>query len=120
MSAASSNCSNDLKSHIKCLRLWYQGAAKDLERAGEAYIRAKEKHSSQAMFNLGYMYERGLGLPLDLHLAKRHYDEALLEEPAAFIPVTLALANLWLRQHYSESFLVRCLIKNRLIAFYMS
>uniref|UniRef100_A0A7I4C8R2 ERAD-associated E3 ubiquitin-protein ligase component HRD3A n=2 Tax=Physcomitrium patens TaxID=3218 RepID=A0A7I4C8R2_PHYPA len=84
-----------------------RGAAKDLERAGEAYIRAKEKHSSQAMFNLGYMHERGLGLPLDLHLAKRYYDEALEEEPAAFVPVTLALTSLWLRQHYSGSFLVK-------------
>jgi hypothetical protein len=58
------------------------------------------------MFNLGYMHERGLGLPLDLHLAKRYYDEALEEEPAAFVPVTLALTSLWLRQHYSGSFLV--------------
>lgn len=89
-----------------CSFLGWQGAAKDLERAGEAYLRAKEKHSSQAMFNLGYMHERGLGLPLDLHLAKRYYDEALLEEPSALIPVTLALASLWLRQHYSGSFLV--------------
>ena len=103
-------------------RLCSQGAVKDLERAGEAYIRAKEKHSSQAMFNLGYMHERGLGLPLDLHLAKRYYDEALEEEPAAFVPVTLALTSLWLRQHYSGSFLV-CFgfpfLKNNFHRFYM-
>lgn len=86
-----------------------QGAAKDLERAGEAYLRAKEKHSSQAMFNLGYMHERGLGVPLDLHLAKRYYDEALEAESAAFMAVTLALTGLWLRQHYNGSFLVRYL-----------
>lgn len=91
-----------------------QGGPKDLERAGEAYIRAKEKSSSQAMFNLGYMHERGLGLPLDLHLAKRYYDEALEEEPYAFVPVTLALTSLWLRQHYSGSFVVQnlCSLSN--------
>ena len=83
-----------------------QGATKDLERAVEAYRRAEDKQSSQALFNLGYMHERGLGLPLDLHLAKRYYDRALQEEPAAFVPVTLALTSLWLRQHYTGSFLV--------------
>lgn len=87
-----------------CLPL--QGATKDLERAVEAYRRAEDKQSSQALFNLGYMHERGLGLPLDLHLAKRYYDGALQEEPAAFVPVTLALTSLWLRQHYTGSFLV--------------
>ncbi len=58
------------------------------------------------MFNLGYMYEHGLGLPKDLHLAKRHYDQALDTEPAAALPVTLALTSLWLRQHYGDSIVV--------------
>jgi TPR repeat protein len=31
----------------------------------------------QALYNLGYMHEFGIGLPLDLHLAKRYYDESL-------------------------------------------
>ncbi len=32
---------------------------------------------TQAMFNMGYMHEYGYGVPMDLHLAKRYYDEAL-------------------------------------------
>ena len=30
----------------------------------------------QAMFNLGFMHQVGVGLPADAHLAKRYYDMA--------------------------------------------
>eukprot|EP00249_Psilotum_nudum_P022952 c28701_g1_i2 orf=217-2274(+) len=83
------------------------GTEKDLERAAEAYKHARSQANAQAIFNLGYMHEHGIGLPLDLHLAKRYYDEALQTDPAATLPVTLALVSLWLRQHYGDSFLVR-------------
>jgi SEL1 protein len=86
-----------------------RGTEKDLDRAAAAYTRAQSQQNAQAMFNLGYMYEHGLGLPKDLHLAKRHYDQALDTEPAAALPVTLALAGLWLRQHYGESFIVKAM-----------
>jgi SEL1 protein len=69
-------------------------------------MRTQLQQNPQAMFNLGYMYEHGLGLPKDLHLAKRHYDQALDTEPAAALPVTLALMGLWLRQHYDDSIVV--------------
>ena len=54
------------------------------------------------MFNLGAMHEHGLGLPKDLHLAKRYYDMALSTDPKAFAPVKLALwklqAHKWLAE----------------------
>ncbi|XP_054785093.1 ERAD-associated E3 ubiquitin-protein ligase component HRD3A [Prosopis cineraria] len=83
-----------------------RGTARDFERAAEAYMHAKSQSNAQAMFNLGYMHEHGLGLPFDLHLAKRYYDEALEHDPAAKLPVTLALASLWVRKNYADSFLV--------------
>ncbi|CAM6095755.1 unnamed protein product [Calypogeia fissa] len=84
-----------------------RGTEKDLERAAEAYHRARVQQNAQAMFNLGYMHEHGLGLPMDLHLAKRYYDQALETDHDAALPVTLALMGLWLRQHYSNGFLVK-------------
>lgn len=83
-----------------------QGTARDYERAAEAYMHAKSQSNAQAMFNLGYMHEHGQGLPFDLHLAKRYYDEALEHDPAAKLPVTLALTSLWVRKNYADSFLV--------------
>jgi hypothetical protein len=65
--------------------------------------------SPQALFNLGYMHEHGEGLPLDLHLAKRRYDEALGMDQEAAVPVKLALAGLWLRMRFGETFLMRVL-----------
>ena len=54
------------------------------------------------MFNLGAMHEHGLGLPKDLHLAKRYYDMAPSTDPKAFAPVKLALwklqAHKWLAE----------------------
>lgn len=57
------------------------------------------------------MHEHGQGLPLDLHLAKRRYDEALGMDRDAALPVKLALAGLWLRTHYGDALLMRALDK---------
>lgn len=83
-----------------------RGTERDYDRAADAYMHAKSQSNAQAMFNLGYMHEHGQGLPLDLHLAKRYYDQALEIDSAAKLPVTLALASLWVRRNYANSFLV--------------
>ncbi|XP_073159243.1 ERAD-associated E3 ubiquitin-protein ligase component HRD3A [Henckelia pumila] len=83
-----------------------RGTERDYDRAAEAYMHAKSQSNAQAMFNLGYMHEHGQGLPFDLHLAKRYYDQALEVDPAAKLPVSLALASLWIRRNYAHSFLV--------------
>ncbi|GAB2292583.1 ERAD-associated E3 ubiquitin-protein ligase component hrd3a [Dionaea muscipula] len=84
-----------------------RGTVKDYDRAAEAYMHAKSQSNAQAMFNLGYMHEHGQGLPYDLHLAKRYYDQALEIDPAAKLAVKLALASLWLRKNFADSFMVR-------------
>uniref|UniRef100_A0A673KC73 SEL1L adaptor subunit of ERAD E3 ubiquitin ligase n=1 Tax=Sinocyclocheilus rhinocerous TaxID=307959 RepID=A0A673KC73_9TELE len=53
-----------------------------------------QQHSAQAMFNLGYMHEKGLGIKQDIHLAKRFYDMAAEASPDAQVPVFLALCKL--------------------------
>ncbi|KAK1325266.1 hypothetical protein QJS10_CPA01g00393 [Acorus calamus] len=83
-----------------------RGTEKDYEHAAEAYMHAQSQSNAQAMFNLGYMHEHGHGLPFDLHLAKRYYDQAVEKDPAAKLPVTLALASLWIRKNYADSFVV--------------
>ncbi|KAL8199874.1 hypothetical protein R6Q57_013442 [Mikania cordata] len=83
-----------------------RGTERDYDRAADAYMHAKFQSNAQAMFNLGYMHEHGQGLPLDLHLAKRYYDQALEVDPAAKLPVMLALASLWIRGNYTNTFLV--------------
>ncbi|KAL7584013.1 ERAD-associated E3 ubiquitin-protein ligase component HRD3A [Lactuca sativa] len=83
-----------------------RGTERDYDRAADAYMHAKSQSNAQAMFNLGYMHEHGQGLPLDLHLAKRYYDQALEIDPAAKLPVMLALASLWVRRNYANSFMV--------------
>jgi SEL1 protein len=75
-------------------------------------MHAKSQSNAQAMFNLGYMHEHGQGLPLDLHLAKRYYDEALEHDPAAKLPVTLALTSLWVRKNHADSLLVSFFLNN--------
>lgn len=69
-------------------------------------MHAKSQANAQAMFNLGYMHEHGQGLPFDLHLAKRYYDQALELDSSAKLPVTLALMSLWIRKNHAGSFLV--------------
>ncbi|KAG7586913.1 Sel1-like repeat [Arabidopsis thaliana x Arabidopsis arenosa] len=86
-----------------------RGTERDFMRAAEAYMYAKSQSNAQAMFNLGYMHEHGEGLPFDLHLAKRYYDQALQSDAAAKLPVTLALASVWVRRNYADTALVQVL-----------
>lgn len=57
-------------------------------------LASEQQHNAQAMFNLGYMHEQGLGMQRDVHLAKRCYDLAAETSPDAKVPVALALFKL--------------------------
>ncbi|KAF2317502.1 hypothetical protein GH714_023231 [Hevea brasiliensis] len=65
-----------LLSRVFFFSFFFKGMERDYERAAEAYMHAKSQSNAQAMFNLGYMHEHGQGLPFDLHLAQRYYDQA--------------------------------------------
>nr|KAF6472437.1 SEL1L2 adaptor subunit of ERAD E3 ligase [Molossus molossus] len=71
------------------------GTKKDYQTAATHYsIAAHKYHSAQAMFNLAYMYEHGLGISKDIHLARRLYDMAAQTSPDAHMPVFFALIKL--------------------------
>ncbi|KAI0272118.1 hypothetical protein BGY98DRAFT_1002630 [Russula aff. rugulosa BPL654] len=65
------------------------------EKAAGYYRSAADTQvSALAMWNLGWMYEHGYGVPQDFHLAKRHYDIALETNVEAYLPVMLSLFRL--------------------------
>ncbi|RKP01512.1 hypothetical protein CXG81DRAFT_2120, partial [Caulochytrium protostelioides] len=69
-----------------------RGDTPDYERAAVYYrVAAETEHSSIGMWNLGYMYEHGLGVPTDYHLAHRMYGMALLTNPEAYLPIYMSL-----------------------------
>ncbi|KAJ8924298.1 hypothetical protein NQ315_007091 [Exocentrus adspersus] len=71
------------------------GTAVDYETAATHYrLASDQQHNAQAMFNLGYMHEQGLGMTRDMHLAKRCYDRAAETSADAKVPVALALFKL--------------------------
>jgi SEL1 protein len=68
------------------------------EKAARYYQSAADTQvSALAMWNLGWMYENGVGVPQDFHLAKRHYDMALETNAEAYLPVTISLIKLHAR-----------------------
>ena len=64
------------------------------KKAVANYQVAADLYSSIAMWNLGWMYENGVGVETDLNLAKRHYDRALATNSEASVPVGLSLFKL--------------------------
>ncbi|KAG5877443.1 hypothetical protein JTB14_033734 [Gonioctena quinquepunctata] len=71
------------------------GTSIDYETAATHYrLASDQQHNAQAMFNLGYMHEQGLGMVRDMHLAKRCYDRAGETSTDAKVPVALALLKL--------------------------
>ncbi|KAG0699377.1 hypothetical protein DFH29DRAFT_833834 [Suillus ampliporus] len=68
------------------------------EKAAKYYQSAADTQvSALAMWNLGWMYENGVGVPQDFHLAKRHYDMAVETNSEAYLPVLLSLTKLYAR-----------------------
>jgi SEL1 protein len=78
------------------------GTPADTEKAAACYTAACEYHqSAQALYNLAWMHENGVGLTQDFHLAKRYYDLALETNEEAYLPVSLSLFKLRLRSAWN-------------------
>jgi len=58
------------------------------------YEDASTRKSALALFNMGWMYQQGLGVPEDFELARDAYNRASKADPDAETPVQLAI--LWL------------------------
>ncbi|KAK4144360.1 uncharacterized protein C8A04DRAFT_27814 [Dichotomopilus funicola] len=71
------------------------GTEVDVDKAVQCYTGASDFHqSAQALYNLGWMHEHGVGLDQDYHLAKRFYDAAQATNQEAYLPVALSLLKL--------------------------
>ncbi|KAF4548680.1 Sel1 repeat-containing protein 4 [Elsinoe fawcettii] len=78
------------------------GTALSPENAAVCYTSAAESmRSAQAMWNLGWMHETGVGVEKDYHLAKRYYDLALETNGEAYLPVKMSLALLRVRSWWN-------------------
>ena len=79
------------------------GTTPDRGKAAACYQAAAETfQSAQAMWNLGWMHENGIGMEQDFHLSKRFYDQALETNPReAQLAVALALYKLRLRSWWN-------------------
>jgi SEL1 protein len=80
-----------------------QGTFADTDKASTCYHTAAETHhSAQALWNLGWMHENGVGpVSQDFHMAKRYYDLALDMNSEAYLPVKLALIKLRIRSWWN-------------------
>ena len=61
------------------------------------YQGAALKYSVQAIWNLGYMHEHGLGVNRDFHLAKRYYDQVLEHDHKFYLASKLSVFKLHLK-----------------------
>lgn len=95
---------SNIDSMVKMGDYYYYGIGTepDIQKAVQCYLSASDhSQSAQALFNLGWMHENGVGLTQDFHLAKRYYDHALLVNKEAYLPVTLSLMKLRIRSAWN-------------------
>lgn len=79
------------------------GTKADSSKAIKCFMSAADTGmSALAIWNLGWMYENGIGIQQDFHLAKRHYDNALSASSEAWLPITLSLIKLRIRSFYKS------------------
>ncbi len=76
------------------------------EKAAACYSAAADRGvSALAYWNLGWMYENGIGVVRqDFHLAKRYYDMAVETNDEAYLPVALSLVKLHIRALWAAAF----------------
>ncbi|KAI9842767.1 MAG: ERAD-associated protein [Sclerophora amabilis] len=78
------------------------GTTADDDKAATCYQSAAEfQQSAQALWNLGWMHENGIGVDQDFHLAKRLYDLSLETNEEAYLPVSLSLLKLRMRSFWN-------------------
>ena len=58
-----------------------QGMRIDQSAAVKMYLHATKFGSAQSMFNVGWHYQFGVGVPMDFYLSKRYYDRAIETSP---------------------------------------
>eukprot|EP00593_Proboscia_inermis_P004561 CAMPEP_0171320250 /NCGR_PEP_ID=MMETSP0816-20121228/102858_1 /TAXON_ID=420281 /ORGANISM="Proboscia inermis, Strain CCAP1064/1" /LENGTH=389 /DNA_ID=CAMNT_0011816881 /DNA_START=95 /DNA_END=1264 /DNA_ORIENTATION=+ len=80
------------------IRSTSQSFERDFFSAAQYYRSAAEMGSPRGNYNLGFMYEWGLGLKQDFPLAKRHYDLAADNNPQAELAVQLTLTSMKLHE----------------------
>uniref|UniRef100_A0A7S2DUP2 Uncharacterized protein n=2 Tax=Octactis speculum TaxID=3111310 RepID=A0A7S2DUP2_9STRA len=73
---------------------WILTPQGDWSAAARHYHRAAELRHPQALWNLGWMYQWGIGVPFDPHLAKRHFDSTAEAHPDGRWPAKLGLISL--------------------------
>jgi SEL1 protein len=74
----------------------------DEKKAASCYQAAADTlQSAQAMWNLGWMHENGVGIEQDFHLAKRYYDQSGDTNLEAYAPVAVALLKLRVRSWWN-------------------
>lgn len=78
------------------------GVKKNLGEALARYQTAADYNSAIARWNLGWMYENGIGVDKDFHLAKRNYDLAAASLKGASFPVQLSLLKLYARDYWNS------------------
>ncbi|KAI8364186.1 hypothetical protein BD560DRAFT_333495 [Blakeslea trispora] len=94
---------NNVDARVKMGDYYYKGigTAVDYEKAVSCYRLAAETQGSPlAFWNLGWMYENGVGVTKDFHLAKRAYDHALSIEQDAYLPVKLSLLKMYAKYYW--------------------
>ncbi|KAJ2687221.1 ERAD-associated protein [Coemansia spiralis] len=75
-----------------------RGVQRSYEKAAAAYtLAARTEASGLAMWSLGWMYEHGIGVGQNFHLAKRWYDQSLEANDAGRLAAHASLARLCLR-----------------------
>ena len=81
--------------------MYYQQG--DYERAAALYQGTATKFSVQGLWNLAYMYEKGLGVEKDYHLAKRYYEQVLEHKPL-YMAVKLSVLRLQFLYFWNKYF----------------
>ncbi|KAI8373500.1 hypothetical protein EDC96DRAFT_499589 [Choanephora cucurbitarum] len=94
---------NNVDARVKMGDYYFKGIGTtvDYEKAVSCYRLAAEMQGSPlAFWNLGWMYENGVGVAKDFHLAKRAYDHALNIEQDAYLPVKLSLLKMYVKYYW--------------------
>jgi len=78
----------------------YETVDKNYRQALAAYQQALPKFKLGSSYNLGLIYQYGKGLPMDIHKAEEHYQEAAAEGSSKAM---LALGNMLLQQDQTKA-----------------
>jgi TPR repeat protein len=95
----------DRQARIRLGDIFYYGIGLDKPYPAAAmasYLISMNEKNPEGAYNVGYLYEKGIGVPRDYIMANNYYTQAIRLKPEAYWPIRIVLFKVSMLRYFSR------------------